>query len=403
MTDGEHDSRYSWMRLTISLCLAIVGNIGMWAVIVVLPDMQAEFGIDRASASLPYVAAMTGFAVGNLTLGPSVDRWGIVPVLVFAASMQATGFLLAAVSGSVISMTLCHAMLGLGASAAFAPLISDVSQWFLERRGIAVAIAASGNYLSGTVWPPIIVWMAEASDWRGAYMALAFIILTVVIPGAQLLRRRIGEEATERATHAAAHKAAATGLSPRSLQTLLMIAGVGCCVAMSMPQVHIVALCIDRGFDAAAGAGMLSLMLAGGVISRLSFGLLADRIGGLKTLLLGASLQCAALCLFLIEGGLTSLYIISLAFGLSQGGIVPSYAIIVREYMSPREAGRRVGMVMTATIVGMALGGWLTGWLYDLTGSYELAVWNGIGWNLVTVGIALAILVRVGTPRPAPA
>ncbi|MBT8424936.1 MAG: MFS transporter, partial [Silicimonas sp.] len=150
-----------------------------------------------------------------------------------------------------------------------------------------------------------------------------------------------------------------------------------------------------------AGAEMLSLMLAGGVVSRLTFGALADRMGGLKTLLLGASLQMVALCLFLIDGGLTSLYIVSLVFGLSQGGIVPSYAIIVREYMAPREAGRRVGLVMAATIIGMALGGWLSGWMYDISGSYALAVWNGIGWNVITIAIAMAILLRIGTPRPA--
>ena len=396
MGDGEHDSGYSWARLGISLVLAIIGNIGMWAVIVVLPDMQADFGIDRAGASLPYVAAMLGFAVGNLTLGPAVDRYGITPVLAAAALIQAAGFSLAALAASPLLVTLLHVFLGLGASAAFAPLIADVSQWFLRRRGVAVAIAASGNYLSGTIWPPVIVWI-------GSYLVLALSILVVLLPGCLLLRRRIGAIATQRATAAAAAKALTTGLPPRTLQLLLMVAGVGCCVAMSMPQVHIVALCIDRGFGAVAGAEMLSLMLAGGVVSRLTFGVLADRMGGLKTLLLGAVLQCIALCLFLIEGGLTSLYIVSLIFGLSQGGIVPSYAIIVREYMPPREAGKRVGFVMASTIIGMALGGWLSGWLYDQSGDYALAIWNGIGWNLITIVIALMILVRIGTPRSAAA
>jgi MFS family permease len=403
MGDSEHDSRYSWARLGISLALAVIGNIGMWAVIVVLPDMQADFGIDRAGASLPYVAAMIGFAVGNLTLGPAVDRYGITPVLAAAAAIQAAGFALAALAASPLMVTLLHVFLGIGASAAFAPLIADVSQWFLRRRGVAVAIAASGNYLSGTFWPPVIVWIMADHGWRGSYLVLAVSILIVVIPGSLLLRRQIGAVATERATQAAAAKAMTTGLPPRTLQLLLMIAGVGCCVAMSMPQVHIVALCIDRGFGSVAGAEMLSLMLAGGVVSRLTFGVLADRMGGLKTLLLGAVLQCIALCLFLIEGGLTSLYIVSLIFGLSQGGIVPSYAIIVREYMPPREAGKRVGFVMASTIIGMALGGWLSGWLYDLSGSYAMAIWNGIGWNLITIVITLLILVRIGTPRAAAA
>ena len=397
----QHDSRYSWIRLGLSLGLAIVGNIGMWAVIVVLPDMQAEFGIDRANASLPYVATMLGFALGNLTLGPAVDRWGISPVLALAAGALSVGFGLAAISGSVLVVSLVHVILGLGASASFAPLIADVSQWFMRRRGIAVAIAASGNYLSGTLWPPVIVLIASDYGWRGAYMALAVMVLAVLLPGTLLLRRQLDVGSTEHATRHAAARAQTTGLSPSTLQLLLAAAGVGCCVAMSMPQVHIVALCIDRGFGSTAGAEMLSLMLAGGVVSRVAFGVLADRIGGLLTLLLGAVLQCVALCLFLIEGGIASLYLVSLIFGLSQGGIVPSYAIIVREYMPPREAGRRVGLVMASTIIGMALGGWMSGWLYDQSGSYALAIWNGIGWNLITIVITLLILVRIGTPRAA--
>lgn len=401
MTGTQHDSAYSWSRLGLSLALAVVGNIGMWAVVVVLPDMQAEFAVDRASASLPYTLAMVGFAVGNLTLGPAVDRWGIAPVLRLAALILAAGFGLAAISGSIVLVSLVHAVLGLGASASFAPLIADVSQWFLRRRGIAVAIAASGNYLSGTLWPPVIVWIMADHGWRGAYVALGLLVLVVILPGSLVLRRQIDAASTARATEQAALKAQSTGLSPGTIQMLLMVAGVGCCVAMSMPQVHIVALSIDRGFGAVAGAEMLSLMLAGGVVSRLTFGALADRMGGLKTLLLGAVLQSIALCLFLIEGGLASLYLISLIFGLSQGGIVPSYAIIVREYMPPREAGKRVGLVMASTIIGMALGGWMSGWLHDLSGSYALAIWNGIGWNLVTIAIALLILVRIGTPRAA--
>ena len=399
MSATQHDSTYSWIRLGLSLGLSIVGNIGMWAVIVVLPDIQAEFGIDRATATIPYAAAMVGFAVGNLTLGPAVDRYGITPVLAIAAVIISAGFGLSAISGSVHTLSAVHVVLGIGTAACFAPIIADVSQWFLKRRGIAVAIAASGNYFSGTFWPPLMVPLMADFGWRGTYALLGAVVLVVVLPGAMLLRRRIDAISTARATAAAEQRAQSTGLNHRTLQILLAIAGVGCCVAMSMPQVHIVALCIDRGFGPAAGADMLSLMLAGGVASRLFFGALSDRIGGLKTLLLGASLQCVALCLFLIEGGLSSLYVVSLVFGLSQGGIVPSYAIIVREYMSPREAGRRVGLVMAATIIGMALGGWLSGWLYDLSGSYAMAVWNGIGWNLITIAIALGILIRIGAPR----
>src|SRR5205814_537443 len=170
------------------------------------------------------------------------------------------------------------------------------------------------------------------------------------------------------------------GLAPGALQALLCVAGVACCVAMSMPQVHMVAYCGDLGYPAARGAEMLSLMLGFGIASRLACGWIADRIGGLRTLLLGAALQGIALLMFLPFDGLVSLYVISALFGLFQGGIVPSYALIVREHFPPAEAGTRVAIVLTATLFGMALGGWLSGVVFDLTGSYRAAFLNGLAW-----------------------
>lgn len=401
MPELQHDSRYSWARLAISLGLSVVGSIGMWAVIVVLPAMQADFGVSRAMATVPYTFNMAGFALGNFILGRAVDRWGITPVLAASACIQAIGFTVAAMTSSFAVVSVVHLLLGLGAAASFAPLIADASQWFLKRRGIAVSIVASGNYLTGTIWPTPMAWIMETHDWQGAYLTIAVLVLAVLLPGALLLRRQIDATSTEHATSVAANKAASIRLSPRALQILLVIAGIGCCTAMSMPQVHIVALCVDRGFGPRAGAEMLSLMLAGGVASRLVFGMLSDRLGGLLVLAISGTLQMLALALFLFQGDMTSLYLISLIFGLSQGGIVPSYAIIVREYMPPREAGQRVGFVIGGTIVGMAFGGWVSGWLYDLTGNYNAAIWNGIAFNLLNVAIALGILSRIAPLRPA--
>jgi MFS family permease len=187
-------------------------------------------------------------------------------------------------------------------------------------------------------------------------------------------------------------------MSPAALQTTLIVAGLCCCVAMSMPQVHIVAYCADLGHGAARGAQMLSLMLGAGVVSRLASGWICDRIGGRRTLVLGSGLQALALILFLPFEGLTSLYVLSGLFGLVQGGIVPAYAIIVRELFPPREAGVRVGAVLMATVFGMALGGWMSGLLFDMTGSYRMAFLNGILWNLLNLAIAVNLLRRPGGP-----
>ncbi|MGB5865948.1 MAG: MFS transporter [Sulfitobacter sp.] len=388
------DSRYSWSRLLLTLVVATVINAGMWAIVVIMPAVEAEYGGSRAMASLPYTLTMIGFAVGNYVIGRAVDRFGITFSLIVAAIVTALGYGLATLSTSLFMLSLAQLVVGFASAAGFGPLIADVSHWFVRRRGIAVAIAASGNYLSGAIWPILLAGVLAESGWRAVYLVMALATLAVVIPMAFALRRQVPEEAQVAAQTASLLNAQSAGLSPRALQYLLGAAGIGCCVAMSMPQVHIVALCVGLGFGPAVGAQMLSLMLLAGVASRIVSGLLADRLGGVRTLLIGSCLQCIALFLYLPSGGMVSLYVVSMIFGLSQGGIVPSYALIVREYMPAKEAGARVGFVMMATILGMALGGWLSGWIYDVSGSYTLAFVNGIVWNGANIAVMLWLMSR---------
>ncbi|KZM49230.1 MFS transporter [Labrenzia sp. OB1] len=393
------DGPYAWFRLAISILLSTLGGAGMWAVVIVLPAVQADFGVDRADASLPYTATMLGFAAGNYILGRFADRFGIVPPVIASAFCLSAGFSLAAIAPDIWLFTLAQGVLiGLGTAATFGPLIADVSHWFVKRRGLAVGCVACGNYLAGVLWPSFIQWSLATADWRETYLMIAVICLVAMLPLSLILRRPPPENAMAAGTGPRSFGKHTSGLSPTALQILLVIAGLGCCVAMSMPQVHIVAYCVDLGYGVAPGADMIALMTGTGIISRLTSGYLADKIGGVKTLLAGAVLQCAALFLFIPFTGLTSLYLVSLVFGLAQGGIVPSYAVIVREYLPAREAGQRVGLVIMATILGMALGGWLSGWIYDLTASYEAAFINGIAWNFVTIAIMIFILFS-GRPR----
>ncbi len=402
---GLLDSRYSWLRLGVTLAIAIIGNVGMWAFIVVMPAVEAEFGAARGAASMPYVMTMLGFALGNLVIGRAVDRFGVTPALIGAAGVVAASTALAAASPSLAVLSALQFVIGLGTAASFGPLIADVSQWFQRRRGIAVAVAASGNYLSGAVWPMLLGGVLEAQGWRMVYLVLAVLTIALIVPLALLLRRRMPPEALAGPGRTPDGAEVTAGLSPRALMWLLALAGVACCVAMAMPQVHIVALCVDLGYGPAVGAEMLSLMLLGGVVSRLVFGALADRLGGVRTVLIGSALQALALFLYLPFDGLTSLYLVSLVFGLAQGGIVPGYAIIVREYLPAREAGARVGFVMMATILGMALGGWMSGWIFDVTGSYHVAFLNGIVWNGLNIAILAFLLLRSrsGGARAVPA
>jgi MFS family permease len=395
------DGRYAWTRLGISVLAGAIASVGIWAVILVLPAVQAEFGVDRAAASFPYLVTMAGFALGNLQVGRLVDRIGMARTLILAAGVQGAGFAAAAWAPSLPWFTAAQLLVGWASAAGFGPLIADISHWFLRRRGIAVSAAASANYIAGAVWPVLLKGTLAADGWRTTYLVIGASMAVLPLL-ALLLRRELPEGAKAVATARAAAAVGRLAVSPRTLQLLLAAAGLACCTAMAMPQVHIVALCADYGFGVAAGAEMLALMLAGGVASRLVSGLVADRIGGVRTLLIGSFAQMMALALYLPFDGLASLYVVSLVFGLSQGGIVPSYAIIVREYLPPEEAGRRVGAVLMATVLGMALGGWMSGEVYDLTGSYAMAFLNGILWNMVNLGIAVAVLMRTG-PRPAPA
>lgn len=398
MSHPIHDSRYSWIRLLITLAIATVANVGMWAVIVVMPTVEAEFGASRAEASMPYTLTMIGFALGNMWLGQLVDRLGVTRALIGAAVLSAFSYLLATLAPNITLLSAAHLLVGLGTSIGFGPLIADISHWFMKRRGFAVALVASGNYISGAIWPTLLSGILLRDGWQQVYLTLALLTLLIVIPLSLLLRRQVPVEAHSTAAATAQINARTVGVSPRVLQYILGLAGIGCCVAMSMPQVHIVSYCVGLGYGPAVGAEMLSLMLLGGVASRILSGLLADRLGGVMTLLIGSVLQCIALFLFLPYDGMVSLYVISLLFGLAQGGIVPSYALVVREYMPPQDAGARVGFVLMMTILGMALGGWMSGWIYDVTGSYQLAFVNGILWNGLNIAIVL-MLIKRSRPR----
>ena len=410
------DSRQAAWRLLVTLGLVVLGNSSMYVVSVVLPAVQAEFGVGRADASLPYTLMMVCLGIGGLWTGRMADRHGLMPVLCVGAVGVCAGFVWAGLSGSIWGFGLAHGLMGLiGASATFAPLLADTALWWNRRRGIAVAICASGNYIAGALWPPIVQHGIESIGWRHTYVLMGLVCGVGMLLLALRMRQRApmvlldvsavpaspgGAAATAPApAPVALDRSRPFGLRPVHAQLLLCVAGVACCVAMAMPQVHIVAYCTDLGFGAARGAEMLSLMLACGIVSRLVSGVICDRIGGVRTLLLGSALQGVGLALFLPFDGLVPLYVISAMFGLFQGGIVPAYAIIIREYFALQEAGARVGAVIMATLIGMALGGWMSGWIFDVTGSYQAAFINGMGWNLLNLSIVGWLYWRIRHQR----
>ncbi|MCZ6736083.1 MAG: MFS transporter [Planctomycetota bacterium] len=396
---------YPIVRLLAALALMTIGGSAMYATIVVLKPIAAEFQVSRGTAAIPYMLFMVGFGFGGIGMGRVADRFGIMPPILVASLALPAGFVASAHAASFWQFSLAIGVLSglFGAAATFGPLVADISHWFIRRRGLAIAVVISGTYVAGALWPPILQYYFDAIGWRDTFVGFGIFALFTMLALSLVLIRKPPALAEPATTSGPAGRFRPLDFSPTTLQCLICAAGIGCCVAMAMPQVHIVPYATDLGHPAARGAEMLSLMLAGGIASRVASGVLADYIGGVRTLLLSSALQCVALVFYLPFDGLASLYVVSLIFGLSQGGIIPNYVIIIREYMPAREAGQRVGVVIMATIVGMAIGGWLSGWIYDLTGSYQAAFLNGIVWNLLNISIMATVLWRTRGPAAVPA
>jgi MFS family permease len=378
--------------LAVAVLIGSLGSVGMWSVVVALPTVQGEFAASRGTASLAFTLAMLGFGSGGVLTGKITDRYGIVTAIGLGVGLLGLGYLGAGLSSSIGQFILVHFLIGLSASATFGPLMAEASHWFDRYRGLAVTIAASGNYVAGAIWPPLIDWGLQTQGWRTTHIAIGIFTASAMALALFVLRFLMNGQ-TLRSHVNAPPPRLDLKLSANTLTAILSLASISCCVAMSMPQVHIVAYCGDLGYGVARGAQMLSLMLASGIISRIGSGFLADRIGGVRTLLIGSVAQGAALLLYLFFDGLTSLYVISAMFGLFQGGIVPSYAIIVRETMPASEAATRVGIVIFASVFGMSFGGWISGVIFDATGSYAAAFVNGLAWNALNITIVVGLLL----------
>jgi MFS family permease len=387
------DSGQAWVRLLLALMIGSIGAVGMWAVVVVLPDVQSEFSATRGAVSLAFTMMMFGFGLGGVIAGKITDRFGIVPAMAISIAFLGVANVLAGLSGALWQFVAAYFLIGLGTSATFAPLMAEASHWFERYRGLAVTIVASGNYVAGTIWPPLVSWGMGTIGWRHTHVAIGLTCVGLMSVLVWLLRAQMGDDQVRNHANAPPPEVK-LGLSTNTLTVLLSVAAIACCVAMAMPQVHIVAYCGDLGYGVARGAEMLSLMMACGIISRIGSGYLADKIGGIRTLLIGSLAQGFALFFYLFFDSLTSLYLISAMFGLFQGGIVPSYAIIVREAMPASEAATRVGIVIFASVFGMSFGGWVSGIIFDATGSYAAAFANGVAWNAVNVGIVVTLLIR---------
>ncbi|MCH9675533.1 MAG: MFS transporter [Gammaproteobacteria bacterium] len=401
MPTYQRDRGYAWVVAIASLLLMAMGTGGTYVVVVALKPIAAEFGWPRSVPSSAYALAMMGMGIGGILMGKWADRRGVAPPVLLGSIAVALGGLLGTQIDSQWALLAVNGvLLGLlGNAALFAPLVANVTRWFDRRRGLAVAIASAGQSLGGAAWPPIHRYVIEHHGWREAYLLYGIVALVVMMPLVYLVRVRPPEDPVVRspgpAPSAASIRAGRALLwRPNSVQAMLCVAIVGCCIAMSMPMVHIVAYGSDLGFSPARAAELLSVLLGFAIVSRIVWGLISDRIGGLQTLLFSSACQALMLSMFLFADTLTALYLTAAFYGLAYGGIVPTYAVIIREHLPLDQSGWRMGLVFLFGTVGMSLGGLLGGFIYDLTGSYRDGFTIGVAFNVANLIVVAPMVLR---------
>jgi MFS family permease len=388
--DGPAAWRTAWIVLGI---LSI--SFGSPLLIVVgLKPIQEALGTDRSTIALAGSFAWFGTAVGGIFMGYMADRVGVRVTLAFGAVMVACGLALSSL-GPIWALYVGHGlMLGLlGNGAVYAPLLVYVSRWFERRRGTAIALISSGQYIAGVVWPSLFERGISAWGWQTVMLCYAAVVAVVILPSTFLLRPLPSAAVPQPARAGSANNYRVAGLHPNVAQALLCIAGFCCCIPMSIPQAHLVAFCSDIGIIASRGAMMLSVMLAAAFISRQLWGLMADRIGGLRTVLFGAIAQAICISGFLLTQDEAGLFFVAAAFGLGFSGIIPSYSVAVRDLFSASQASWRIPLTLSTAQAGMAFGNWFAGRLYDHHGYYAPAFTSGIGFNLLNILIIGSLVV----------
>jgi len=394
----EVEGRGAWGAAGVALAILSISYGSPLLIVVGLKPITADLGTIREMTALAAALTWVGTGAGGILMGWLADRIGIRRTVIFGAVMIAAGLAVSAI-GSIWTLFIGHGLLLglLGNGAMFPPLLVYVSRWFDRRRGTALALIASGQYISGIVWPSLFQLSIARYGWQATMIGYGVICLLAIPPLAVLFLHPAPEQHHLAAAEAAARgRKAALGLPPNLVLALLCAAGFCCCVPMALPQSHLVAFCSDVGISPAHGAAMLSVMTGCAFVSRQFWGWLADRVGGVLTLLLGSASQALAIAAFLLTRDEAGLFAVSAAFGLGFSGIVPAYVLIVRELFPSSEASWRVPTVLFVAMSGMAFGSWFAGALYDHFGYYAPAFAIGVVFNLANLTLIGFLLARQG-------
>jgi MFS family permease len=405
--EGSVETGYGWVIVFASLAIHAIGlgsPIVLW---VALKPIAAEFDWPRSVPSLAYSMMMIGAGAGGIMMGWWMDKKGVFQPVLFGAVMIGIGALVASQSEGRWSLYVANGLLIglLGKAAMITPLVANVTHWFDRRRGLAVAIIASGQGLAGTIWPPLFRYLNDAYGWRETYLIFGIIAICVMVPLALLLRPKAPITPPGRGRDGQTSEGRVLDLPANGVQALLGLATIGCCTAMAIPIVHLVSHATDLGIARARAAELLTVLFAAAFVSRILFGMVADRIGGVRTLLIGAACQAVMLVAFSVITTLPGMYVAAFLFGLGFAGIMPCYPLIIRLLFPARQAGWRIATSYMFASLGMAIGGWMGGYIFDLTGTYANAFLAAFGFtvmNIFTIGFLYLRQHRLGhNPLPA--
>jgi MFS family permease len=399
------ESRASWVVAIVALIILAVAYGGPLLAAVALKPIAADLGTPRSVPTLATSLSYIGAGVGGIFMGWLSERIGIRAIVTFGSVMIAAGLVLAS-SGRVTTLFVGYGVfMGLfGASCMFSPIMTYVSRWFDRRRGAAVALISSGQYVAGIIWPSLFQIGVETIGWRRCMVLFGALVALVVAPLALIFLRPPPVAPAHGAIHhGPARGTRVAGMHPEWAMVALSAAIFCCCMTMSMPMGHVVALCGDLGISPTHGAAMLSVLLGSAFLARQFWGWLSDRIGGLQTVLCGSVAQAVAMSGFLLTTNEAGLFAVSAAFGLGYAGLIPAYVLTVRALYPASEASWRVPTVLFAGLLGMAGGGWTAGMLYDHFGFYAPAFAVGVGFNLLNVVVVLPMVVRTRSLLPRPA
>jgi MFS family permease len=397
------EGRSSWVAASITLLILSVSYGAPLVVVVGLKPIAAALGTDRSVVALAASLVWLGTGLGGILMGRMADRIGMRPVAMFGAVMTALGLAVSAI-GQTWALILGSAVLigFLGNSAHFPPLVTYVSRWFDRRRGTALALISSGQYIAGVVWPTVFERGVAQFGWQATMLGFGAVVAVTIVPLALLLRTPPRPGSAEYAAGGIVYRRQALGLPANTVQALICAAAFLCCVPMAMPAGHLVAFCSDLGIPAASGAAMLSVLLGCAFVSRIFWGWLTDRVGGLVAVFAGSACQAVAIAAFSVTQSEAGLFAISAAYGLGFSGIIPAYVVAIRELFPATEASWRVPTLLFTGMSGMAFGGWFAGALYDHFGFYAPAFAAGALFNLANLCVVGFLAARQARRRDLP-